>query len=89
MDLTTDFLGLKLSNPIVASSSPLTWDVDSALALEDAGVAAIIMPSLFEEQIEQEQENLQRQLQRQVNDATAVTDSGIDLAPYDAYQDIY
>ena len=55
MDLSTRFLGLGLKNPIVASSSPLTWDLDSALALEDAGVAAIIMPSLFEEQIEQEQ----------------------------------
>ncbi len=89
MDLTTDFLGLKLNNPIVASSSPLTWDVDSALELEDAGVAAIIMPSLFEEQIEQEQANLQLQLQRQASDAADSSASGIDLAGYEAYQDIY
>ncbi len=89
MDLSTDFLGLRLINPIVASSSPLTWDVDSALELEDAGVAAIIMPSLFEEQIEQEQANLQLQLQRQANDAAEISVPGIDLAPYEAYQDIY
>ncbi len=89
MDLTTDFLGLKLNNPIVASSSPLTWDVDSALELEDAGVAAIIMPSLFEEQIEQEQANLQRQLQRQANDAADIAAPANGLAVYEAYQDIY
>ncbi|MDJ0832361.1 MAG: dihydroorotate dehydrogenase-like protein [Gammaproteobacteria bacterium] len=89
VDLTTDFLELRLNNPIVASSSPLTWNVDSALALEDAGVAAIIMPSLFEEQIEQEQENLQRQLQRQAMEPADMADTGLDLASYEAYQDIY
>lgn len=51
VDLSTTYLGLKLKNPLVASSSPLSQKVESALALENAGVAAIIMYSLFEEQI--------------------------------------
>lgn len=51
VDLSTTYLGLKLKNPLVASSSPLSEKVESAVALEKAGVAAIIMYSLFEEQI--------------------------------------
>ena len=51
IDLTTTYLGLKLKNPIVASSSPLTEKPDTARQLEDAGAAAIVAPSLFEEQI--------------------------------------
>lgn len=51
VDLSTTYLGLKLKNPLVASSSPLSQKVESALALENAGVAALIMYSLFEEQI--------------------------------------
>lgn len=60
MDLTTDYLGMTLKNPLVASSSPLTGEVDTALQLQQAGIAAIIMPSLFEEQIEKEQAMLER-----------------------------
>jgi len=60
MDLSTQYLGMTLKNPLVASSSPLTWELKSALALQQAGVAAIIMPSLFEEQITHEQAKLQR-----------------------------
>ena len=52
MDLTTRYLGLELTNPLVASASPLTGSLDSLLALQDAGVAAVVLPSLFEEQIE-------------------------------------
>lgn len=51
VDLTTNYLGLELKNPLVASSSPLSKKVDSARRLEDAGVSAIVMYSLFEEQI--------------------------------------
>jgi dihydroorotate dehydrogenase (fumarate) len=51
MTLTTNYLGLTLKNPIVASSSPLTHTVDSIRRLEDAGAAAVVMYSLFEEQI--------------------------------------
>ncbi len=51
VDLTTEYLGLKLNNPLVPSSSPLTGDVATARRLEDAGAAAIVMPSLFEEEV--------------------------------------
>lgn len=51
-DLTTEYLGLSLKHPIVASSSPLTGSIDSLLELEEAGAAAVVLPSLFEEQIE-------------------------------------
>jgi dihydroorotate dehydrogenase (fumarate) len=51
MSLTTNYLGLVLKNPIVASSSPLSHSVDSIRRLEDAGASAVVMYSLFEEQI--------------------------------------
>lgn len=51
MKLETKYLDLKLKNPLVASASPLTKDPENMLAMEDAGVSAIVMYSLFEEQI--------------------------------------
>ena len=51
MNLTTNYLGMLLKNPVVASSSPLSHSVDSIRRLEDAGAAAVVMYSLFEEQI--------------------------------------
>jgi len=51
MSLSTNYLGLPLKNPIVASSSPLSHTVDSIQRLEDAGASAVVMYSLFEEQI--------------------------------------
>lgn len=58
MDLTTSYLGMKLKNPLVPSSSPLTNEVDNVKKLEDAGAAAVVMHSLFEEQIVQESQAL-------------------------------
>jgi len=51
MDLTTTYLGLRLPHPIVVGASPLCDDLDTVRRLEDAGAAAIVMHSLFEEQI--------------------------------------
>jgi dihydroorotate dehydrogenase (fumarate) len=51
MDLTTTYLGLQLKNPLVPSASPLSHSLDGMKRLEDAGAAAIVMYSLFEEQI--------------------------------------
>ncbi len=51
MNLSTSYLGLPLKNPIVVSSSPLSHNLDSIRRLEDAGAAAVVMYSLFEEQI--------------------------------------
>lgn len=64
-DLSTEYLGLKLSNPLVPSSSPLTGDFDSARKLEDAGAPALVLPSLFEEAIEYEQQQLERFVESQ------------------------
>ena len=52
MDLTTKYLGLDLKNPLVAGSSPLSREVSAVREMEDAGLAAIVLYSLFEEQIE-------------------------------------
>ena len=51
VDLGTRYLGLDLRSPIVASSSPLTGAADTARLVEEAGAAAIVLPSLFEEEI--------------------------------------
>lgn len=58
--LNTRYLGLELTNPVVASASPMTGDIDRLRALEDAGVSAVVLPSLFEEQIEHEEMELHR-----------------------------
>ena len=55
IDLGTRYLGLALKHPVVASASPLTGSIDSLKRLEDAGIAAVVLPSLFEEQIEHEE----------------------------------
>ncbi len=54
MDLSTTYLGTRLKNPIVPSASPLSRNLDSMKRMEDAGAAAVVMYSLFEEQIEHE-----------------------------------
>ncbi|MCL4490184.1 MAG: dihydroorotate dehydrogenase-like protein [Chloroflexi bacterium] len=61
-DLTTTYLGLTLKNPIVPSSSPLMQKVDNIKKMEDAGAAAVVLHSLFEEQITLESEELDRAL---------------------------
>jgi len=54
MDLSTTYLGQKLKNPLVASASPLSTDVANLRAMEDAGLSAVVLFSLFEEQIDHE-----------------------------------
>lgn len=59
VDLSTTYLGLQLRSPlVVGAAAPLTEHLDQLKALEDAGAAAVVLHSLFEEQIEQEQLNL-------------------------------
>jgi dihydroorotate dehydrogenase (fumarate) len=55
MDLTTQYLGLTLPHPLVAGASPLADDLDGVKRLEDSGAAAMVLRSLFEEQIRREQ----------------------------------
>jgi len=64
VDLTTTYLGLKLKNPLVASPSPLSEKVANVKRLEEAGIAAVIMYSLFEEQIIHESLELDHFLNR-------------------------
>lgn len=58
MDLTTSYLGLKLKNPLVPSASPLSEDLDNIRQMEDAGASAVVMYSLFEEQITKESQEV-------------------------------
>ncbi len=58
MDLTTTYMGLRLKNPLVLAASPLSEDVDTVKKMEDAGAAAVVMYSLFEEQINYEMDEL-------------------------------
>ena len=55
IDLSTRYLGLELPHPFMPGASPMVDDLDVVRRLEDAGTAAIVMHSLFEEQIEMEQ----------------------------------
>ena len=63
IDLSTRYLGLQLRTPLVASASPLSHELDSIRRLEDAGASAIVLYSLFEEQIRQENLTLEHHLQ--------------------------
>ena len=63
-DLSTTYLGLELRNPIVASSSPLCKDVGKVKEMADAGIAAVVLHSLFEEQVTLEQKSLNANLVR-------------------------
>ena len=60
IDLSTDYVGLKLKNPLVPSSSPLSKNLDTVLRLEDAGASAIVLHSLFEEELRAEEAMAER-----------------------------
>jgi dihydroorotate dehydrogenase (fumarate) len=60
IDLSTTYHGLKLKNPLVASASPMCEDIGNIRRMEDAGAAAVVLHSLFEEQIELESADLDR-----------------------------
>jgi dihydroorotate dehydrogenase (fumarate) len=60
IDLSTTYLGLKLKNPLVASPSPMCEDVGNIRRMEDSGAAAVVLHSLFEEQIEIDSDELDR-----------------------------
>jgi dihydroorotate dehydrogenase (fumarate) len=64
MDLTTRYLGLKLRSPLVVSASPLSEDLDNIKRMEDAGAAAVVLYSLFEEQLREDRLELSSHLHR-------------------------
>lgn len=63
MDLVTHYMGLRLRNPLIASASPLNRDVAVLRALEDHGAGAVVLPSIFEEQIDAERHELEARTQ--------------------------
>jgi hypothetical protein len=81
MDLSTVYLGLKLKSPLVVSSSPLTESLSTIERLEAAGAAAVVLPSIFEEQLTLENDALERDLARGT-DAFAES-----LSYFPAYED--
>ena len=62
IELTTKYLGMTLRTPLVASAGPYTKDISNVLRMEDAGLSAVVLHSLFEEQIELESQELDRML---------------------------
>ena len=62
MDLSTKYLGMQLRTPLVASASPLSQEISGIRSLEDAGASAVVLYSLFEEQLRQEAQELDRDL---------------------------
>jgi dihydroorotate dehydrogenase (fumarate) len=82
MDLTTTYMGLTLKNPLVASASPISQRVEDIKKLEDHGAAAVVLFSIFEEQIHHDAEALDHLL-------TAGTDSFAEALSYFPEADSY
>ena len=89
MDLTTTYLGLKLAHPVMPSASPLTRNLDGIRRLEDAGAPAIVMHSLFEEQIENESQVLHHFLEYGVESFAEATRYFPDWRYYNVGPDEY
>ena len=89
IDLSTNYLGLKLKNPVVVSASPLTEKLENFNRLEDTGAAAIVMYSLFEEQIEAESENIDSALEYGANSYAEATSYLPDMQTYHVGPDRY
>ena len=89
IDLSTNYLGLKLRNPIVVSASPLTEKLENFARLEDAGASAIVMYSLMEEQIEAESENIDNALEYGANSYAEATSYLPDMQKYHVGPDRY
>jgi dihydroorotate dehydrogenase (fumarate) len=85
--LTTNYLGLSLAHPVVPGASPLADDIDTVLKLEDAGAPAIVMRSIFEEQIALEQMAAHRHLDAHVDAemSSAFPDTDVFALGLDAY----
>ncbi len=63
MDLSTNYLGLKLRTPLVAAASPLSEEIETVKQMEDSGAAAVVLYSLFEEQLRQDSVELARHME--------------------------
>lgn len=88
-DLSTKYLGLSLRTPLVASSSPMTGSLDGLRRLEDAGIAAVVLPSLFEEQLTHESLAVHDALESGAGIFAEATEYLPDLERYDTGPDGY
>jgi len=82
MDLTTRYMGLTLKNPLVASASPLTGYLDGIKRLAGAGAAAVILPSLFQEEIEADANRYERLTSANENSWPEASSNFPELADY-------
>jgi dihydroorotate dehydrogenase (fumarate) len=89
MNLTTEYLGLKLKSPLVASSSPLTESLENIQRLEEAGAAAVVLPSIFEEQLTLESNALDRDLRRGTESFAEALSYFPDYEDFRYGQDVY
>jgi dihydroorotate dehydrogenase (fumarate) len=89
IDFSTQYLGLKLNGPIVVSSTPLSESLDNIRRMEDAGASAIVLTSLFEEQLELESKALDEDLSRGTDSFAESLDYLPDLSDYRMTQDVY
>ena len=89
MNLATSYLGLPLANPIVIGASPFCDNVAVARQLQDAGAAALVMHSLFEEQIEAEQRALLHHVETPAESTAEATSYFPDYAEYQLTPDTY
>jgi dihydroorotate dehydrogenase (fumarate) len=89
MDLSTTYMGLKLKNPLVPAASPLSQKVDAVRAMEDAGASAVVMYSVFEEQIAHEANSLDHYLVRDENSFAEASSYFPDLGDYKSGPDEY
>ena len=89
VDLRTTYLGLELRSPLVASPSPLTREQDSVLQLVAAGAAAIVLPSLFEEEIVHEELELNRSLETGADQFAEALDYFPNIEPFAGVGDRY
>lgn len=88
-DLTTEYLGLVLRSPIVASAGPSTRSLDSMASLEDHGVGAVVLPSMFEEQIVLEAQSIHATLEAGTDSFGEAGDWFPPLPTYDVGPDRY
>ncbi|HYP16378.1 MAG TPA: dihydroorotate dehydrogenase-like protein, partial [Opitutus sp.] len=89
MNLTTSYLGLTLRNPLVVGASPFCDNLGAAQQLEDAGAAAIVMRSLFEEQIDAEQRALLHHVETPMESTSEATSFFPHFAEYQLAPDHY
>jgi dihydroorotate dehydrogenase (fumarate) len=89
IDLTTRYLGLELPSPIVASASPLSMNLDDITLMQECGVGAVVLHSLFEEQIDRESADLDRFLEHGAESFAEATTYLPDMADYNLGIDGY